>query len=220
LPGAETAQAGVYGVTGSTPAAEDAPGMPTNPYEQTKMEGEQLALAACRQGLPLCVARPGLVYGPGDLHLLGLFRAIKRGFFHVIAGGRAMLHPIYIDDLTAALLLCAQRPQAHARCYNLAGERPVMVHELATAIAQTMDRRLPAGSLPLWLAYLAADLLSVLPGLHGQNAVLTRSRVAFLTHSRVYDTRRAQTELGFEPCVGLAEGLRQTTLWYRKHSYL
>jgi nucleoside-diphosphate-sugar epimerase len=211
---------GVYGVTGSTPAAEDAPGAPTNPYEASKLEGEQLALAACKRGLPVCVARPGLVYGPGDLHLLALFQAIGRGLFRVIAGGRAMLHPIYIDDLTAALLLCAQCPQAYARCYNLAGERPVMVHDLATAIALTLNRRLPAGSLPLWLAYLAADLCSLLPGLRGQRAPLTRSRVAFLTHSRIYDTRRARSELGFWPAVGLEEGLQRTTRWYREHGYL
>jgi len=37
---------GVYGVTGEMAAAEDAPFAPTNPYEATKLEGEQLALKA------------------------------------------------------------------------------------------------------------------------------------------------------------------------------
>lgn len=212
---------GVYGVTGSTPAGEDAPCAPTNPYEYTKLEGERLALKAYeRDGLPLCVARPGLVYGPGDLHLLSLFVAIKRGLFRVIAGGTAMLHPIYIDDLVAALLLCAAHPQAIGRCYNLAGERPVTIRELAEGIAHALDRRLSAGSIPLWLANLAADLCSLLPGLRGERAPLTRSRVAFLTHSRIYDTHRARTELGFQPAVRLDEGLRLTACWYRKLGYL
>src|SRR5262249_32017573 len=70
---------GVYGVTGETPATEDAPFAPSNPYEATKLEGEQLALKAYQeQGLPVTVVRPGLVYGPGDLHLLGFFAAIKK----------------------------------------------------------------------------------------------------------------------------------------------
>ncbi len=212
---------GVYGITGSTPASEDAPYAPTNPYERTKLEGERLALEAYeRDGLPVCVARPGLVYGPGDLHLLGLFAAIKRGLFRVIAGGAAMLHPIYIEDLVAALLLCAQHPQAIGRCYNLAGERPVTIRELAEGIARAQERHLPAGSIPLWLANLVADLCALLPGLRGENAPLTRSRVAFLTHSRVYNTCRAQAELGFQASMGLDEGLRQAVLWYRKHGYL
>ncbi|HEY6543121.1 MAG TPA: NAD-dependent epimerase/dehydratase family protein, partial [Ktedonobacteraceae bacterium] len=78
---------GVHGVTGETPTAEDAPFAPTNPYEATKLEGELLALRAYQeQGLPVTVARPGLVYGPGDLHLLGFFSAIKKRLFRVIDG--------------------------------------------------------------------------------------------------------------------------------------
>ena len=212
---------GVQGVTGETPAAEDAPFAPTNPYEATKLEGELLALKAYQeQGLPVTVVRPGLVYGPGDLHLLGFFAAIKKGWFRVIAGGKASLHPVYIDDLVAALLLCAERLQAVGRSYNVAGERPVTVRELATAIAHALDRELPAGSIPLWLANLASDIFAVMPGMQGEHAPLTRSRVEFLTNSRMYDISRAKSELGYAPKVGLEEGMKRTAAWYYKHHYL
>ncbi|HLI88190.1 MAG TPA: NAD-dependent epimerase/dehydratase family protein [Ktedonobacteraceae bacterium] len=212
---------GVHGVTGNTPAAEDAPFAPTNPYEATKLEGELLALEAHRErGLPVSVARPGLVYGPGDLHLLGFFTAIKKGLFRVIAGGTALLHPIYIDDMTAAFLLCAEKPEAIGRSYNIAGERPVSIRELATAIAHAQGKELPARSYPLWLANLASDIFAALPGFQGERAPLTRSRVRFLTESRVYNTERARKELGFAPRTGLDEGMRLTAAWYQKHGYL
>jgi nucleoside-diphosphate-sugar epimerase len=212
---------GVYGVTGETPAAEDASFAPTNPYEATKLEGEQLALQAYQeQGLPVTVVRPGLVYGPGDLHLLGLFVSIKKGLFRVIAGGKAFLHPVYIDDLVAALLLCAERPQAPGRSYNIAGELPVTVRELASAIAHALGRELPAGSMPLWLANLASDLFALIPGMKGERAPLTRSRVQFLTHSRLYDISRATAELGYAPAVALEEGMKLTAAWYYKQQYL
>jgi nucleoside-diphosphate-sugar epimerase len=212
---------GVHGITGETPAAEDAPYAPTNPYEATKLEGEVLALKAYQeQGLPVTVVRPGLVYGPGDLHLLGFFVAIKKGLFRVIDGGKARLHPVYIDDLLAALLLCAQRPQAPGRSYNIAGERPVTVRELATAIAHAVDRELPRGSIPLWLANLTSDIFAVMPGMKGERAPLTRSRIKFLTNSRIYDISRAKSELGYTPNVELEEGMRLTAVWYDKHHYL
>jgi nucleoside-diphosphate-sugar epimerase len=212
---------GVHGVTGETPAAEDAPFAPTNPYESTKLEGELLALKAYQeQGLPVTVIRPGLVYGPGDLHLQGFFVAIQKGLFRVIDGGKALLHPVYIDDLVAALLLCAERPQAPGRSYNIAGERPVTVRELATVIAHALDRELPAGSIPLWLANLASDIFAVMPGMKGEYAPLTRSRVEFLTKSRIYDSSRAKSELGYAPKVGLEEGMKLTVAWYYKHRYL
>ncbi|HJT58185.1 MAG TPA: NAD-dependent epimerase/dehydratase family protein [Ktedonobacteraceae bacterium] len=212
---------GVHGVTGETPAAEDAPFAPTNPYEATKLEGELLALKACReQGLPISMVRPGLVYGPGDLHLLGFFVAIKKGRFRVIDGGKALLHPLYIDDLVAALLLCAVHPGASGRSFNIAGECPITIRELATAIAHAMGRELPSGSIPLWLANLASDIFARMPGMKGERAPLTRSRVAFLTNSRIYDITRAMSELGFVPKVGLEEGMQLTASWYYKHRYL
>jgi len=212
---------GVHGVTGKTPAAEDAPFAPTNPYEATKLKGELLALKAYQEnGLPVSVARPGLVYGPGDLHLLPFFASIKKGLFHVINGGKALLHPIYIDDMTSAFLLCAERPQAIGQSYNIAGEHPVTIRELSTAIAHTMDRELPKGSIPLWLANLASDIFSLIPGMKGEHALLTHSRVQFLTHSRVYDISKAKAELGFVPYVGLEVGMKNTAESYHKHGYL
>lgn len=212
---------GVHGVTGETPAAEDASFAPTNPYEATKLEGEQLALKAYQeQGLPVTVVRPGLVYGPGDLHLLGFFVSINKGWFRVIDGGKAFLHPVYIDDLVAVLLLCAERLQAPGRGYNIGGERPVTVRELATAIAHALGRELPAGSIPLWLANLASDIFAVMPGMKGEHAPLTRSRVKFLTSSRIYDISRAKSELGYAPKVDLEEGMKLTAAWYYKQHYL
>lgn len=212
---------GVHGVTGRTPAAEDAAFAPTNPYEKSKLEGELLALQACKEdGLPVSVARPGLVYGPGDLHLLGFFVSIKKGRPCLIDGGKALIHPIYIDDMTAAFLLCAERPQAIGHSYNIAGDHPVTFRELAGAIAQSLGRPLPKGDIPLWLANLASDIFALVPGMKGENAPLTRSRVRFLTNNRVYDIGRARNELGFAPTTQLEEGMRLTAEWYQKHEYL
>ncbi len=211
---------GVHGVTGATPAAEDAPLAPTNTYEATKLEGELLALKAYReQGLPVSVARPGLVYGPGDLHLLGFFQSINKGMFRVIDGGKARLHPLYIDDMAAAFLLCAEHPAALGHIYNIAGERPVTIRELAMEIAHALGKELPHGSIPLWAANFAADVFNLIPGVRGEHAPLTRSRVAFLTNSRVYDCCRIHQELGFKATIPLAAGIRQTAEWYKKQRF-
>ncbi len=212
---------GVHGLTGKTAAAEDAPFAPTNPYEATKLEGELVALKAYKEeGLPISIVRPGLVYGPGDLHLLGFFSSINKGLFRVIDGGKALLHPIYIDDMTAAFLLCAQRPEAPGRVYTIAGERPVTIRELAGVIAHALGKELPPGNIPLWLANLAADIFHIVPGLQGERAPLTRSRVQFLTNSRFYDCSRAESELGFKAGMDLERGMQITAAWYHKHHYL
>lgn len=213
---------GVLGETGNKPAGEDAPFAPTNPYERTKLEGELLALEAQKKyGLPVSVIRPGLVYGPGDLHLLNFFSTIKKGPFPpIIDGGRALIHPVYIDDMTKSFLLAAEKPQAVGHSYNIAGDHPVSFKELSTAIAHSLGKELPRGSIPLWLANLASDIFALIPGFQGERAPLTRSRVKFLTNSRVYSIDRARKELGYAPEVGLEDGMKLTAAWYQKHGYL
>jgi hypothetical protein len=50
------------------------------------------------------------------------FIAIKKGLFRIIAGGKALLHPIYIDDIVTAMLQCGEQSQAMARACKIAGD--------------------------------------------------------------------------------------------------
>jgi nucleoside-diphosphate-sugar epimerase len=210
---------GVLGPTGPQPACEDAPQRPSNVYERTKAEGERVALAiAERHGLRLNVARPALVYGPGDVHLLGWFRAIRRGHYRVVGKGDNTLHPIYVDDCVQGLLRCAETPTR--RAYNLVGERAMPIREMASAIAGAMGRRLPGPRLPVALANTVAAALEAIPGLPPARLPLTRSRVAFMTESRAYCGCRARDELGFVARVGIEDGLRRTVAWYRAEGLL
>jgi nucleoside-diphosphate-sugar epimerase len=207
---------GVIGITGDLPADEHAPSAPTNPYEQTKWQAEQLVIEALQRGLPAVIVRPGLVYGPGDLHLLGFFRALHSKLFRPIGRQPVWLHPIYIDDHTEALARCAQHPQAVGECFHIAGKEPVTIATLAEIIACALGTRLPYGTIPLSAARAVAVVGDLLPARLKPFAPLTRSRLDFLTHSRVYDVRKAQQKLGFVAPTELPAGVEQTVAWYRK----
>ncbi len=177
---------GVFGVTGDHPVDENAAYAPTNPYERSKLAGELLIRAAMQDGLPAVILRPGLVYGPGDLHLLGFFRSIQRGLFRPIGRAPVWLHPIYIDDMTEAMLRAADRPQAVGEAFNIAGAAPTTLFELSQEIAKALNAPQPRGWIPLPLARVAARMGDTLPGAMRSRAPMTTSRLDFLTHSRMY----------------------------------
>jgi nucleoside-diphosphate-sugar epimerase len=207
---------GVLGPTGAVLAGEDAPSRPSNVYERTKAQAEALALLSARHdGLPLCVVRPALVYGPGDRHLLGWFRAIKAGLYHVIGRGDNLLHPVYVTDVAEGIARSAELPVTRGRVYHFVGERPVAIGELSAAIARALHRSLPRTHLPRALAYATASILERLPGIEPTRLPLTRSRVEFMTESRAYTGARAAADLGFVPSVDLGSGLARTVDWYR-----
>jgi nucleoside-diphosphate-sugar epimerase len=211
---------GVLGATGSEPADESAPLRPTNVYEATKAEAEVAVRAASMDGFPAVIVRPGLVYGPGDLHLLGFFRSITRRQFRPIGRTPVWLHPIYVDDLIDALVLCAQHPDAVAECFHISGPCPVTLAGLAAAIAEAAGTGAARGYIPFPAAKALALVGDRLPGNLKRSAPLTSGRLEFLTHSRVYSIDKARRLLGFAAATDLAAGLSSTISWYRESGYL
>ena len=211
---------GIHGPTGPAPTREDDPGHPQNAYETTKADAERAAIVvASRAALPLIIARPGLVYGPGDRHLLGWFRSIRAGYYRVIGSGENKLHPIFIDDTVRALRLCAAARQPAGRAYHLVGSRAVTMRELSDAIGTAVGRAVPRTHLPASLAYAAGAALEALP-VPRRLLPLTRSRVRFMLQNREYDGTRARDELGFIPSVTLADGLSRAVAWYEDQRLL
>ncbi len=211
---------GVLGVTGDEPADEDAPLRPTNVYEATKAEAELCVREAMRSGLPAVIVRPGLVYGPGDMHLLGLFRTVLKRRFRPIGAKQVWFQPIYIDDMADALLRCGSSSAAIGECFHVAGPRSVSLGELAAAIAEAEGTSLPPGTIPLAAARALAVVGDLLPAPLRRAAPLTRSRLMFLTNSRSYDVTKARRVLGFVATTDLATGVERTVAWYREHGHL
>jgi nucleoside-diphosphate-sugar epimerase len=211
---------GVLGATGNRPADERAPLAPTNVYEATKAMAEVAVREAAQDGVPAVIVRPGLVYGPGDLHLLAFFRSVLRRQFRPIGRRTVWLHPIFVDDLTEALLRCGRDPAATGECFHVAGEQPVALSELAGAIARAGGTRPPTGRIPLPAARAVAEVGDRLPRPLQRVAPLTRSRLEFLTHSRVYDVTKARRVLGFTAATDLPTGTARTMAWYRERKYL
>lgn len=212
---------GVYGVTGRGPAGEDGPISPSDIYEKTKWEGERYAREYCSGGKPqLVVARPGLVYGPGDRHLLGLYKAIRWGIFRIIGDGENLVHPIFIDDLADGLMTCLESPAAAGGTFNLVNEAPVSFRLFCETIAEGMGKRLPKMRLPRGLARAAGAGLEGLRSLTRLDVPLTRERVDFMTSDRSYDASRAREVLGFTAKTSLEEGISRTVAWYREKGWI
>lgn len=211
---------GVLGVTGNAPADEAAPFRPTNAYEKTKLGAELLVKDAVKQGFPAVIVRPGLIYGPGDLHLLGFFRSIQRGLFRPIGRQPVWLHPIYIDDMTEAFVRCAQDQRAIGECFHIAGQEPTTLATLARTIADSLGVSRPRGMIPLPVARALALAGDALPASLKQVAPLTSSRLDFLTHSRKYNITKAQELLDFVADTDLKRGIAKTAAWYRAEGYL
>jgi dihydroflavonol-4-reductase len=209
------------GVLGPTPAGadEDAPYAPTNPYERSKAAAETVARSFVARGLPVLLARPGFIYGPGDRHVLALFSAIPRGRFFLVDGGRRLCQPTYVDDAVAGMLACLAAGRA-GEAYHLVGPRAVTFRELAGAIAAALAVSPPRLTLPRWPVMVAAAGLELAGRLAGVRPPLSRNGVAFFSQDRVVSWRKARDELGYLPALDVVHGAARTVAWYRARGWL
>jgi nucleoside-diphosphate-sugar epimerase/2-polyprenyl-3-methyl-5-hydroxy-6-metoxy-1,4-benzoquinol methylase len=203
---------GVYGSVDGV-IDEDTPCRPDNIYGVTKLEGERLALSYGDR-VELVVVRIPEAYGPGDRRLLKLFRAIERGKFINIGPGQNLHHPMYVDDLTAALLSLALHPEAPGKVFLLAGREAVSTNDMVVAVAAAVDTAAPKLRLPLAPLLGVATLMEVTLRPLGIQPPLHRRRMDFFRKTFSLRPTRA-AELGIVPHTSFREGARATAEWYR-----
>jgi len=212
---------GVHGDVKHPPANEDAPLRPGDIYQQTKLEGEELAReAGSRFGIEVTIARPSGIYGPGDRRLLKLFRPIARRRWVTLGSGEIYYHLTFIDDLVDGFQLCGTHPAAANRTYILAGAEVTTLNALVGLIAEGAGVAPPRGHLPVWPVWTAGAICEAICAPLGIEPPLYRRRVDFFTKSRAFDIARARAELGFAPAVPLREGIRRTLDWYGSQGWL
>lgn len=205
------------GITGE----ELFPYNPSNVYEKTKCEAEKAILDyGEKYGIPFTIIRPEFVYGPGDAHVLGLFKSIEAKRFVILGSGSSLLHPTYIDDLIHGIHLCTNNQNALGETFLITGDRPVTVKELAKTIAEELNVSLPKIKIPLFFANATANTIELLAKILRFEPLLTRSRVKFFTENRAFSNKKARSKLGYVPKVEFREGVKRTIRWYRENNYL
>ncbi|VAW30950.1 UDP-glucose 4-epimerase [hydrothermal vent metagenome] len=210
---------GVLGPISGAPATEDAPFAPSNIYERSKAAAERVALTYAHDGLPLVIARPEFIYGPHDLHVLGLFKAVRDGRFFTINGGQNSCHPTYIDDAVAGMLLALQKGKP-GEIYHITGPKPITFRKLGETIAAALTVPPPKINLPHWFAFLGASGLEFMGKLLNKQPSLSRSGVAFFSEDRRFSWQKAKEELGYSPQYSLQRGVAKTVAWYRENNLL
>lgn len=213
----------VYGPTNGQVVDESAPPQPDTVYSRTKLEGEQVALAA--EGAddePLvAVLRLATVYGPRQKgNFQRLVQALARGQFVPVGDGRNRRTLVYMRDAVEAMFLAAEHPQAAGCVFNVTDGCIHTMRAILMAICQALGRRVPRLYVPLSVARAGAAGLEYAFALMGRRAPLTRSTLDKFVEDAAYSGQRIQTELGFRPAYDLEAGWQETIAELRRKGEL
>lgn len=184
-----------------------------NLYARSKAECEHRLLALHRQrGLPLVIARPGIVVGAGGpLQHWGIGRWHGAGAVRLWGNGRNPLPFVLIGDCVDGLIRCAETEGIEGRSFNLVGPALMSGRDYFEAIHDALGARLKVSSGNLHLMYAADAVKHQLKSRVLRRSGLTRpSRADWLSraHLTPFDNSRAEADLGWHPCADRDEFIR------------
>ena len=180
-------------------------------YSETKAAAEKLVLAANAPGFATLSIRPRFVWGPGDQTILPVLEAMVRsGRFVWIDGGRARTSTTHIANLVHAVELALERGTG-GNAYFVIDEGVTQMREFLTALLATRSLTPPDKAIPGWLARTLGSATETTWRALGKTSdpPLTRFAAAMMSRDCTITTDKARRELGYEPVISRAEGLRE-----------
>jgi Nucleoside-diphosphate-sugar epimerases len=170
-------------------------GVPNSPYGAAKFAANAYArMYAEVFSLPVTIARPFMVYGPGQLDLTKLVPYVVT---QLLSGQQAQLSSgaqafdwVYIDDVVAALLATTATLRTVGKTIDVGCGVLTPVKDVALGIARRLQK---------------PDALHL-------GAIADRR----MEQTRCSDVEATAQLTGWRPRVGLQEGLDATVEWYRQ----
>lgn len=193
-----TSTSEVYGTARYVPIDEAHPLQGQSPYSATKIAADKLSEAFyCSFQLPVVTVRPFNTFGPRQSA-----RAVTPTIItQILAGATVRLGNTaptrdlnYVDNVVDGFLLAAAAPEAIGRTINLGSGREISIGGLAELIARIARKPVE----------IERDEQRLRPDDSEVDRLLA-------------DNTLAKSLLGWEPQVGLEEGLERTLDWMQQH---
>ncbi|MDO5693912.1 MAG: NAD(P)-dependent oxidoreductase [Pseudomonadota bacterium] len=196
---------------------------PANEYVRTKTQAETLVRQALARGAlaQAVILRPRGLFGPWDQTVVPrLLRVMQQGRVPLMRTGQQQLDLTYIDNAVDAIWLAATQPLPQAcNTYNVSNNEPHTLLYLLQLMADAFALPLRTRRVPWPVISMAARMLELAAHARGGvEPLFTRYSAGVLAFSQTLDVTALQNDLGWQPGVGIHEGIRRHAQWWRAHT--
>ncbi|KAI8331559.1 3-beta hydroxysteroid dehydrogenase/isomerase family-domain-containing protein [Chlamydoabsidia padenii] len=206
-------------------------------YTESKIECEKVVLAANGiNGVQTCTIRPSAIFGPGDRQLIpGMLEVCQRGQHRFQIGNNTSLMDFtYVGNIAYAHVLAAEKlalskeSPVGGQAFNLTNGTPVPFWDFASKVWYEYGMDMPKSkkiilsyNASMVIAYISESIYNLKALFWDKDTLkegMTRSRIKQAMSSRYFNIDKARTLLGYEPIVGLEEGIKIGIDYYKAHS--
>jgi nucleoside-diphosphate-sugar epimerase len=195
----------------------DEPYDPYLGYGRSKMLAELRLLDEVANGLDAVIVRPPWFYGPHQpARQTTFFTMVRKGRFPIVGDGRQRRSMVYVEDLVYGVIRAELAQCPAGRGWWIADARPYELNEIVSSVTDA----LAAAGLDVAARQLHVPSVVSRAAAAADAALQRRHRYAASLHvlgelgtTIACDISAARHELGYEPSVGLAEGMRRSVEW-------
>lgn len=162
-------------------------------YQRSKWKGEEV-VRHC--GIPYCILRPSLIFGPGDGFVTQMMGMMKQfPLFRPVPGnGSPQFRPVSIEDVTLCFVRALSEKAATDQTIELGGAQELTLNEVMAEIARCAGVRKRSVHIPMPLMFVAAALARVLP-----NPPVTAEQLRMLREGSTCDIGPMIRTFGIQP---------------------
>jgi nucleoside-diphosphate-sugar epimerase len=203
-----------YGFDAGPGTDETTPARPCgDPYCDTKLLAQNIVLDAAYRGeISAVVIQPAPVYGPDDDAWTATPLRLLRRHLLAVPGSGGMIQPLYVTDAVEGAVAALTRGES-GHAYILCGARELTVREFFGHYVTMGTRQQSLPSMPRGALMAIAGVAQTLGRIVPQAAIFTKTGVAGISLPATYRGERARRQLGFEPQVGLDDGMAAVREW-------
>jgi nucleoside-diphosphate-sugar epimerase len=199
--------------------SEDVPLRPQDWYGESKAEAERIAVSFSDR-LPIVIARPSRILGPGDRENLAFFKMVSRGLRLSIGGGPRPMSTIDVEDVVDGLSLLAEHPRAAGEAFFISRDTTT-VEGLQDEVARVLEKRPFTIHLPVPVLRGLASAADVVSRTSGHRLPLNRKLAQqLLAPGWTCSTSKAHEWLGFSPAITIRESAERSARWYLEQGWL
>lgn len=197
---------------------ENSAPIPNTRYGASKLKAEVWLQSV---GLPYIIFRPTGIYGPRDHDYFLMFKSIRSGFDFSAGFRRQQLSFLYVEDLAGAVFDALER-SATGEIYNLSDGEVYSQRYFRKLSAREIGKKVV---LPIIVPLVGVKLVSVVAEKIGvlrmKPSTLNRDKYRIMKQRNWgVDISKARAGFGFNPKVGLEEGVKRCVAWYKNEGWL
>jgi nucleoside-diphosphate-sugar epimerase len=168
------------------------------------------------------ILRPAVVFGPQEKNVLHFFKMISKGWRIILGTGEKKVSLIYIEDLIAAMVACANTEGEPGKTFFVCNDHALTWNEFTNEIQNAIrPKKVFTVKVPEFLVYPVAAVADLIAKLAGKPLIINSQKILEMKQPAwVCSNQKLKHALHWQETVSVGQAMAATARWYNQQGWI